>query len=243
MEKTTLAYLAGAMDSDGHFSIKRNTYSMRVVNDSNQPSYSERVGLKQVTPQVPELLKGAFGGYLSFQKASTKNGKPLIGWSGSDRVAAECARSLLPYLRIKRNQVELLLELRATKEDPELRKMAYWFDRENPMWRKMPMITSLEVTKRMGYAGVEMVSQAVRNGSLLSLPFKYDGKIVPRFPSKLVDILVEHQKKAKDNRGRCRPPQLVAWRERLWNEVRVLNKIGTGDHPISMRTGIYAPKK
>ena len=242
MNKTTLAYLAGAMDSDGHFSIKRNTYSMRIVRDSGQPSYSERVGIKQVTPHVPELLKETFGGTLGRQKASTANGKPLISWEGTNKIAATCTRALLPYLRIKRRQAELLLELRATKADDRYKQASYWFQKEHPQWRKMPMLTSLEVLDRMSYASIIMVSQAVQNGTLLALPYDRSGDYMPRFPTAFVDVMAAQQAKAKDNRGRGRPQQLIAWRERLWDEVRVLNKIGIGNHPISSRTGIYAPK-
>lgn len=242
MDKITLAYLAGAMDSDGHFSIKRNTYSMRIVGDSGQPSYSERVGIKQVTPHVPELLKATFGGALSTQKPSSPNGKPLVGWQATNKIAAHCAKSLLPYLRIKRRQAALLLELRATKSDDRYKQVSYWFETENPEWRKMPMLTSLEVLDRMNYASILMVSQAVQNGTLLALPYDRSGSYVPRFPAAFVAVMAAQQAKAKDNRGRARPRQLIAWRERLWDEVRVLNKIGIGSHPISMRTGIYAPK-
>ena len=56
----TLAYLAGALDSDGHFSIKRTTYHMRVRGDANAPVFEEVIGLKQTCSSVPDLLKGMF---------------------------------------------------------------------------------------------------------------------------------------------------------------------------------------
>ena len=60
----TLAYLAGAMDSDGCISVKRSTYAMRVRGDAGTPVFSERVIFKQVTPEIPTLLKELFGGSL-----------------------------------------------------------------------------------------------------------------------------------------------------------------------------------
>ncbi len=237
-----LAYLAGAMDSDGHFSIKRQTYAMRVRGDAGNPVFQEVCGLKQVTPQIPALLKETFGGYLGQQGASTKNGKPLWSWQATDRNAAQCAKALFPYLCVKRQQADLLLQLRDTKSDNRLKQVAHWFEKENPAWRNMPMLTTTEVKSRLGYANGGMVSQAVRNGTLLALPYKYDGKIIDRIPAALVEIVADHQTRSKDGRARSRPPQLIGMRQALWEQCRELNRIGTGDHPIFLRTGPYTPK-
>jgi hypothetical protein len=113
-----LAYLAGAMDSDGSIGIRRSTYSMRVSGDSRQPAYSERICLKQVTPQIPELLKETFGGSLMMQKPSAAKGRPLYYWEATNAVAAKAIVLMLPYLRIKRAQAENCLALRASKSLP-----------------------------------------------------------------------------------------------------------------------------
>jgi hypothetical protein len=54
--ETELAYLAGAIG------IKRSTYAMRVRGDAGAPTFSERVALRQVTPEIPTMLKAHFGG-------------------------------------------------------------------------------------------------------------------------------------------------------------------------------------
>ena len=117
-DKLTLAYLAGAMDADGYFTIKRSTYHLRVRGDARVPTFHERIGLKQVSPAVPELLRDVFGGSIGIQKPSARNGKPLYSWQVTDRKAATAAEMLLPYLRIKRQQAEILLELRRLKGLP-----------------------------------------------------------------------------------------------------------------------------
>ena len=118
MEDCTLAYLAGAVDSDGYFTIKRSTYGIRVRGDMRVPTFSERIGLKQVTSVVPNMLHQAFGGSLRVENPSALRGLPLHSWMVTDRQAAIASRSLLPYLRIKHRQAELLLALRALKEQP-----------------------------------------------------------------------------------------------------------------------------
>jgi hypothetical protein len=116
MNETMKAYLAGVLDADGYFTIKRSTYSMRVRGDSSNPVFSERVGMKQVVPIAVDLLHEHFGGYRRIEKSSAKNGKPLHAWSVTDKKACHLVRTILPYMRIKRKQAELLLELRKSKE-------------------------------------------------------------------------------------------------------------------------------
>jgi len=72
--------------------------------------------MKQVTPDVVDLLYQHFGGYKRIEKPSAKKGKPLHAWSITDRKAIICVQCLLPYLRVKRKQANVLLKLRESKE-------------------------------------------------------------------------------------------------------------------------------
>ena len=116
MKRERLAYLAGAIDSDGTIGIKRSTYGVRVLKNSKQPTYSERIALRQVTPQIPKMLKRAFGGSLYLMRPSAKNGRPLWAWQVSDVKALAAARALLPHLRVKRSQAINLIGLRKVKD-------------------------------------------------------------------------------------------------------------------------------
>lgn len=115
MKPEKLAYLAGAIDSDGTIGIKRSTYAMRVRGDAGAPVYSERVALRQVTPQIPTMLKKAFGGSLYMTPPSTANGRPLYSWAATDVRAIECLNALLPYLTVKRAQAMNCIALRGVK--------------------------------------------------------------------------------------------------------------------------------
>lgn len=110
-----LAYLAGAIDSDGTIGVRKSTYSMRIRGDSAAPVYSEKIALRQVTPEIPDLLKMVFGGSLYSMKPSVPNGRPLWSWAITDQKAAAAAKQLIPYLRIKKAQAENLLALRSVK--------------------------------------------------------------------------------------------------------------------------------
>jgi hypothetical protein len=120
----TLAYLAGVIDSDGSISVRRSTYAQRVRGDSAGPIYSERVTVKQVTPEAIDLLKETFGGYRFTADPSAKRGRALHGWEVTDRSAADTLRDLLPFLRIKRAQAANCLRLRELKEQSRVERVA-----------------------------------------------------------------------------------------------------------------------
>lgn len=119
-----LAYCAGVIDSDGTIGVKRNTYKVRVIKDSGQPSYSERVCVKQVEREAVDLLKSTFGGYQFVERPSVKNGKPLYGWQVTDIKATRCLVLILPFLRIKKRQAENCLCLRCLKEQSKKARLA-----------------------------------------------------------------------------------------------------------------------
>lgn len=117
------AYCAGVIDSDGTIGVKRSTYAVRVTKDSGQPTYSERVAVRQVDRQAVDLLRSLFGGALYVTKPSGR-GKPLWSWAATDRRAVACLRAILPYLRIKKAQAENCLLLRDVKEQSKRARVA-----------------------------------------------------------------------------------------------------------------------
>ena len=73
MKNATLAYLAGAIDSDGTVGVKRSTYAQRVRGDAGQAVFSERIALRQVTPEIVNRLRETFGGSV-YMKTSPQLG-------------------------------------------------------------------------------------------------------------------------------------------------------------------------
>ncbi len=100
---TTLAYLAGIMDADGCFAMYR--YPRR--NQGRSGIYTF-VSIKQTQPEAVTLLSETFGGKVRLVKASAKGGKPLFFWRLDSQKAALVALTLLPYLRLKKRQAEIV---------------------------------------------------------------------------------------------------------------------------------------
>ena len=112
-DPVTLAYIAGCLDSDGFFTIRRDTRSMKAK--SRTPTHVAMVGLRQVTPQVPHLLCELFSGHLGITKPTAERGRDMIGWHVTARQAAVVCEAVLPFLRIKPDQARVLIELQARK--------------------------------------------------------------------------------------------------------------------------------
>lgn len=119
-----LAYCAGVIDSDGTIGVKRSTYSMRVIGDSKQPTFSERVCVKQVEPHAVDLLHKLFGGTRHIEDPSAKRGRHLYSWQVTDMRAARCLVLIAPYLRIKKQQAENCIALRSVKEKSKRDRVA-----------------------------------------------------------------------------------------------------------------------
>ena len=235
--ETELAYLAGCVDSDGCIGVKKSTYQIRVTKEAKNPTYIERVSLKQVTDIVPNMLKSTFGGMVRWCKPNSPNSRPMWLWQATNRQAVRCCEVLLPYLRIKRRQAECCLEIRETK-DGKYRQHSYWFLKENPDWRSGELITATEVRIALGYSGTDLVHQAYRQGALLALP-GVRGSVTPRFARGLVERLSAVATRESGSLKYGTPQELVSWRERLWSEVRELNKVGVNGTPLYYRTGPY----
>lgn len=112
MDRELLSYLAGVMDSDGYFSIHRRIGSVR--RDGVTPIYYEpKLGLNQVSPLIPELMRETFGGKVYRYTHATREGLPWFMWASWSNVAIDAARVLRPFLRLKCGQAEVIMRYRS----------------------------------------------------------------------------------------------------------------------------------
>lgn len=119
-----LAYCAGVVDSDGCISVKRSTYSMRVLKEAKQPLYSERICVKQI--EAVTLLKDLFGGNLRLEQPRGPNNRMMYCWNITDLRAANALAALRPYIRIKGKQADNCLRLREMKTESRAWRNNNW---------------------------------------------------------------------------------------------------------------------
>jgi hypothetical protein len=105
----TYAYLAGAIDADGFITISRSTPSATRKDGRRSTYYTAKVGLSEIHPAIPNLLHETFGGWLGGHTPKNPQHRPWHTWQATNQIAAQAVRALLPYLRLKRQQAELVI--------------------------------------------------------------------------------------------------------------------------------------
>jgi len=127
MDKVTLAYCAGVIDSDGCVTIKKRRIHETTARKSAGVNLSATVFVRQVESGAVDLLLATFGGTIRVHGPSTPGGRDLYQWAVSNRKAVAAARAILPFLRIKKKQAEILLEFGEIVGNTRLRYARHWF--------------------------------------------------------------------------------------------------------------------
>lgn len=112
MEPTTLAYLAGILDSDGFISAHRTTKTTRRGEAEWTSTYhSARVGIAGTRRQPHDLAALHFGGSVNAYEPKNPAHRVQFNWVASGRIAAVVLRTVRPYLLVKAEQADLALQL------------------------------------------------------------------------------------------------------------------------------------
>ena len=119
-DKFLLAYIAGLWDGEGSFML------IRTGHISARTGMRECVATAQICmtingqqEKVLKLLKEMYDGCLFEIKdppSKNKNGKPVLMWRIAAQKARLFAKDLIPYLRMKKRQAEIIIEFSEIKE-------------------------------------------------------------------------------------------------------------------------------
>lgn len=112
MENQDIIWAAGFMDGEGTIGIKRY-----IMKRNGKIYYTPYISCSQsvVRQYAVEYLKKIFGGSVGIYKASRFKDNPdnrmdTAQWVVASRKAENAAKLLLPYLKVKRKNAELLLK-------------------------------------------------------------------------------------------------------------------------------------
>lgn len=105
-----LAYLAGIVDGEGYIGIKKTrAYKCQ---DRQTPGYHACIAVKMINEKAIHLLATNLGGWYYKEKRSPPQRRQLFCYHVTDKRAEQTLRSLLPYLRVKRQNAKCVLQLR-----------------------------------------------------------------------------------------------------------------------------------
>lgn len=99
-----LAYLAGMIDADGYITIQRRRREGKVY-------FGVKVGIAGTRREPHDLAAELFGGSVNAYSAKKRKHRPQFQWSRFGADAAEVITLIRPYLRIKREQARIALEM------------------------------------------------------------------------------------------------------------------------------------
>ncbi len=98
-----LAYFAGLFDGEGTIGLAKM---------AKQNSYSFSLGVGMTSPKAINDLHNAFGGRIWLKEYPNPKWRPLWNWYVYGKRAELILRTLLPFLRVKREEAELVLRMR-----------------------------------------------------------------------------------------------------------------------------------
>jgi hypothetical protein len=200
MKSTDLAYAAGVIDSDGCITITRGK-------SIGKRLFSPKVFVRQVHPEAVESLHAWFGGYTWKVPPSLPGGRPLKEWHITHNGAVAVVRAIIPFLRIKKTQANLVLKFHKAITDRSLRQPARWF-----IWQpREPVLSASELAKLAGVYP-SRIRQSIRHGSLPSRTIKGVVFVPTRAAAEYIK-----------NKKRTPPAEYEAMKEAICREVQLLN--------------------
>lgn len=130
MNEVELAYIAGIMDGEGCIGIhQQRMYSQCLIHKSKLRAWQSRhhendavytyrsnIAISNTNKAVLEYIKGLMGGTVCSIIHNHPKWRDSWEWRASTKQACSIIKLLLPYLRIKRKQAELLIKYQQFKE-------------------------------------------------------------------------------------------------------------------------------
>ncbi len=101
-KKALVAYAAGIVDGEGSIYLARKYYR-----DLHRVFYTPRITVGNANGKIVDLLYGLFGGAIRLRTEIT--GRSYFVWEISCAKAKTAAKMMLPFLRAKKKQAELLI--------------------------------------------------------------------------------------------------------------------------------------
>lgn len=105
-----LAYTAGIIDGEGCIGIQKQ----KICGEMKSPHYRQFVEVKNTDERLIDFLCENFDGHKAIENRKTVNHKIVYKWYADSNRATEFLKMIYPYLVMKKEQVDVVMELRTT---------------------------------------------------------------------------------------------------------------------------------
>ena len=109
MKKTELAYYAGIFDGEGCIVIHSHQWVTK--GGKTRVGFYPEIILANTNQWLIQQLRFAFGGNVYLRKRGTTRAQAIWVWQTTSKKATQCLESLLPYLKLKKQQALLAVEM------------------------------------------------------------------------------------------------------------------------------------
>ena len=116
----TLAYLAGVIDSDGYITVHRSTRRSVVY-------YAARIGITGTRREPHDIAASLWGGTVSQHTPRNSRHRLQYQWSRTGDAAVPIIEAVRPFLRVKRAQADIALEVQEHVVDARAEDPFPWF--------------------------------------------------------------------------------------------------------------------
>ena len=111
VSKITAAYIAGFVDGEGCICIYKRK---RRYKNQGFENYTCSIKIANTDKRIMDWFKNSFGGNLYKRVYDSTNQKNAYCWELVADIGMQFVQKIVPYLKVKRKQAELLLEFRKT---------------------------------------------------------------------------------------------------------------------------------
>jgi len=140
-----LAYIAGLCDGEAYIGIKKAKAYKHLSGRVND-AYHERIQVRMVDEAAIRFLAENLGGWYYREKASCAKGRPLFCYQASDAAAVAIIKQLIPFLRVKKEVANTVLNLRRIKDCPDY--TSFMVEVKN-RWGKSAMVSRRRYSQAM----------------------------------------------------------------------------------------------
>lgn len=113
MTDTELAYIAGFFDGEGSITINENG---KPSPRGKNPNHTLQVSIGNTDPRVLIWLHEEFGGFLTYRKQVSPRHRKVAQWGVRARLALPFLEAIRPFIRMKRDQVDVAIAFQKTKK-------------------------------------------------------------------------------------------------------------------------------
>lgn len=115
IKETDIAYIAGLIDGEGYIGIKRDKgYRCQ---ERQTPGFHARLQIRMVDEEAIKFIAESLGGWYYKEKPNCAQGRPLYCYQASDKRAEEIIRTISPYLKVKKESANTVLQFRALQSE------------------------------------------------------------------------------------------------------------------------------